>query len=77
MEANGGFTIIQNEEQKPGLMVLPDWDNDFVRSRLTKTDITICNNCGSEKPQNLALLDGAGKCVHCGEKEWTKAVREK
>jgi uncharacterized membrane protein YcaP (DUF421 family) len=29
MEANGAFTIIQNEELTPGLMVLPDWDKSL------------------------------------------------
>jgi len=77
MEANGAFTIIENDESKPGLTVLPDWDNDFIKRKLKKTDITVCNNCGFEKPEKLAALNGAAKCVHCGESDWTKAVVEK
>lgn len=36
MEANGAFTIIPQDEQKPGLTVLPDWDKDFTARKLKK-----------------------------------------
>src|SRR5215210_2278348 len=74
MEANGSFTIIQNEEPKPGLMTLPAWDKNFISRRLKKTDITICENCGYEKPANSPALIEADKCENCGKNEWTKAV---
>lgn len=77
MEANGSFTIIPQDEQRPGLMVLPDWDKDFIARKLKKTDITICKNCGRQKPENLAAQNGTAKCPNCGEQEWTKAVMEK
>jgi len=77
METNGGFTIIENEDPKPGLMVLPVWDKEFVSKKLKKTDVTVCNNCGYEKPETLKALNGEAKCVHCGESDWTNAVVEK
>src|SRR4051812_40175449 len=77
METNGAFTILENEEQRPGLPVLPEWDKDFVKRKLQKTDITICNYCGFERPEKLAALNGGAKCVRCGESDWTKAVVEK
>lgn len=36
MEANGAFTIIKDDEQKPDLLILPDWDKDFITRKLKK-----------------------------------------
>ena len=77
MEANGSFSIVENESVKPGLMVLPAWDTDFVNETLKVTDTEICNNCGEQKPDN-ATQDKSVKCTNCGNTgEWTKAVIEK
>ena len=77
MEANGSFSLIENEEKKPGLMVLPDWDKDFVSRKLETTSTTICKNCGAAKPENLTPLNGKETCLNCGNDDWTKAVVEK
>ena len=77
MEANGGFSMIESDEQQPGLMVLPDWDKEFILKKLNKTDVTICKNCGTKKPDHLAKLNGSAKCEKCGNNEWTKAVVNK
>jgi uncharacterized membrane protein YcaP (DUF421 family) len=76
IESNGSFSMIENENPKPGLMVLPEWDKEFIDEKLKTTDITICKNCGVEKPSHLKHLNGEAKCENCGEKEWTKAVTE-
>ena len=76
MESNGSFSLIENNRPKPGLMVLPEWDKEFIGEKLRTTDITICKNCGVEKPAHLKHLNGDAKCENCGEKEWTKAVLE-
>jgi uncharacterized membrane protein YcaP (DUF421 family) len=77
METNGSFSVVENEEPRPGLMVLPAWDKDFADRKLTKTNITICSNCGFEKPARLAALNGHAKCVNCGASDWTSAMEEK
>ena len=74
MEANGAFTIVRNEQPKPGLMTLPKWDKNFISRKLEKTDITICENCGQENLANSAGLNGSSECGNCGKNEWTKAV---
>ena len=75
MEANGSFTLIQNEERQPGLLVLPEWDEPFIHEKVTQTNIAICRNCGEKKPGSHN--DGVVKCTNCGASDWTKAVVEK
>jgi len=76
LEAGGTFSLVENEEPKPGLMVLPEWDEDFIHDKLQETDIIICRNCGEKKPDN-APADKSTKCPHCGDSDWTKAFTEK
>jgi hypothetical protein len=76
MEANGAFTLIQNEEPTPGLMVLPDWDKEFVTEKLKPADVTVCKNCGPRKPAHVAPLNGSAKCPNCKANEWTQAVMQ-
>ena len=76
LEAGGTFSLVENEEPKPGLMVLPEWDEDFIHDKLQETDIIICRNCGEKKPDNVPA-DKSTKCPHCGDSDWTKAFTEK
>ncbi len=72
LEAGGSFSIIENEDSQPGLMVLPEWDEDFIDDTLKKTDIVVCRNCGEKKPDN-APANKSTKCPHCGDADWTRA----
>ena len=75
LEPNGTFTLIENEEQRPGLMVIPDWDKDFISRKLKTTDIAICKNCGNEKPPGGSTGSAEPlSCNNCGDIEWTNAV---
>jgi uncharacterized membrane protein YcaP (DUF421 family) len=76
LEAGGDFSIIENDEPKPGLMVLPEWDDEFIHETLKDTDTIVCRNCGERKPDK-APADKSTKCSHCGDSDWTKAVLEK
>jgi uncharacterized membrane protein YcaP (DUF421 family) len=75
MEANGTFSIVANEEKQPGLLVLPDWDKGFIDEKVDWTNVSICKECGEEKPN--ASNNGDVKCKNCGANAWTKAVLEK
>ena len=46
MEANGSFTLIKNEVAKPGLSVLPHWDDDFNRRFKYHDNVMVCEDCG-------------------------------
>lgn len=71
MEANGNFTLINEETPKPGLSLIPRWDDDF-NSRFKKNEnIMVCQTCGitQKKP-----FDPKAECPNCGDCNWTAAV---
>ncbi|WP_256009153.1 DUF421 domain-containing protein [Desertivirga xinjiangensis] len=72
MEANGFFSVVRREdvreEVKPGVCILPPWDEEFVRE-LKVADFTVCMVCG--KPE-----EHGSKCPNCGGEEFEKAVIE-
>ncbi|HEY0055474.1 MAG TPA: YetF domain-containing protein [Pedobacter sp.] len=67
MEADGSFTLIKNPEPKPGLNILPAWDEDFV-NEMKFTNVMVCKNCGNEKQQSDNM------CTNCATEEWDNAV---
>jgi uncharacterized membrane protein YcaP (DUF421 family) len=77
MEANGSFTLVQNEEGTAGLLVLPEWDEDFIGDRLQKTDVDVCKECGEKKPGYVAAKEQTVLCPNCGASEWTTAYMDK
>jgi uncharacterized membrane protein YcaP (DUF421 family) len=71
MEANGAFSIVKESEPKPGLCIIPEWDQDFV-NQLQVTDLDVCANCGkAQKPEYLE-----NTCSNCGNNNWAKGVME-
>lgn len=71
MEANGSFTLIEEPQPKPGLSILPHWDEEF-NSRFKKSDeLMVCQTCGftQKKPFNINSA-----CPHCNGCNWTEAV---
>jgi uncharacterized membrane protein YcaP (DUF421 family) len=76
LEAGGNFSIVENDEPKPGLMVLPEWDDEFIHDKLKETDTIVCRSCGEKKPDKVPA-DKSTKCPHCGDTDWTRAVMEK
>jgi uncharacterized membrane protein YcaP (DUF421 family) len=77
MEANGSFTLLPQQELKPGLLVLPAWDEPFIEEVLKNTDILICKECGAGKPQNSNDGNKEVACNNCGADQWVQAVVEK
>jgi uncharacterized membrane protein YcaP (DUF421 family) len=77
MEPNGAFTLIENQQPNPGLIVLPAWDKEFIKEKLQRTDVVICNNCAETKPEHLAHLNGEARCPKCHAHDWTKAVAQR
>lgn len=71
MEASGGFTLISETEAKPGLSILPRWDDDF-NSRFKKSDTLLaCQTCGTtlHKPSKEEVV-----CPNCKDNSWVAAV---
>lgn len=71
-EANGAFSLIRNLDSKPGLCILPDWDNDFIEE-LEEGEELFCLNCGNPKdPQQEG-----NECSKCGDFIWKNGIYDK
>ena len=68
-EAGGSFTLIQNPDPKPGLSILPDWDEEFLKRQTKSEEILVCNNCGKRKANN-----NNQHCDNCEENKWVPAI---
>jgi uncharacterized membrane protein YcaP (DUF421 family) len=67
-EARGTFTIIRNEEQQPGLCVLPEDDPDFRQQQHYLTDQRVCADCGHPAD------DHSQTCPSCGHDKFVHPI---
>jgi len=67
LEAGGSFSIVEAEEKRPGLSLIPDWDEDFCNSRENSGEVLLCRECG--KAENRSF-DKSAACSSCGETDW-------
>ncbi|AUX48683.1 membrane protein [Sorangium cellulosum] len=72
LEANGSFTTLRAQEERPGLSILPAWDEDAHRAQPEAPGVRACEGCG--------LLVERGEeppaCDRCGSSAWMRAVGE-
>jgi uncharacterized membrane protein YcaP (DUF421 family) len=71
IEANGSFTLIKEQEPKPGLSLMPHWDDDYNQRFKKRDDLCVCEICGLTKEQPVKPDNN---CDNCGSKKWTAAV---
>lgn len=71
MEANGTFSMVEETDPKPGLSLIPGWDEEFRQEQPVAPDAFACLKCGQvvAAPQKPAT-----PCPHCAAKEWEPAV---
>jgi uncharacterized membrane protein YcaP (DUF421 family) len=69
-EAKGSFTLIKEEQPKPGLAVIPASDTDFLNEQ--KQDAAmVCRTCGARQE----TADGYTKrCSNCKDDKWLPAI---
>ncbi|HET9502036.1 MAG TPA: YetF domain-containing protein [Hymenobacter sp.] len=71
MEANGTFSLVEEDEPRPGLSIVPHWDEDFCNVQPVVAGKLACQACGQ-------VVDAAPaptqNCPHCGAHEWKPAV---
>ncbi|MVN91627.1 DUF421 domain-containing protein [Mucilaginibacter aquatilis] len=72
MEANGTFTLIKQDPIKPGLVVLPLFDHDYIDQLNKPTDITVCGSCGLTRQGPVQSNEN---CSNCNKHQWTDAVQ--
>ncbi|HEX9958587.1 MAG TPA: YetF domain-containing protein [Fibrella sp.] len=71
MEACGIFSIYTAEEEKPGLSVFPDIDEEVHSIQpVAESSVMACMNCGN----TVIVSDEEKPCPVCKEVEWTQAV---
>ncbi|MGX5854388.1 DUF421 domain-containing protein [Dyadobacter jiangsuensis] len=68
-EADGSFTLILNNDGRPGLSILPEADPEFIRQSCRASELLVCRRCG----QPFAVTDSA--CGNCGSDEHIHAVQ--
>lgn len=74
MEANGSFTITTNQESKPGLFIIPRWDDELYQRFERSDEFLTCENCGFTRQKPFE--PESTKCERCGHNVWTPAVIE-
>lgn len=70
-ESTGKFTKYLYENPRPGLCILPLWDESFVDEQREAAGIYACGNCGNTI-HNEKEMDKA--CSNCGHTQWATAI---
>ncbi|MCW3073916.1 MAG: hypothetical protein JWP69_985 [Flaviaesturariibacter sp.] len=68
-EANGSFSLIKEENPRPGLTVIPPMDKEYLAQQ-EATNVKVCKVCGKQSPTNNE--DDA--CPNCHKKAWAPAI---
>ena len=71
MENSGSFNILTFNEPRQGLSLIPEWDEEYRKTRNIATNAFSCNNCGFVVHTPTAPEQA---CQRCQEKDWERAV---
>jgi uncharacterized membrane protein YcaP (DUF421 family) len=70
LEGCGTYSIYNQEEDKPGLLLLPKEDEAMLPIQKTVDDALVCANCGYvQKGQDNTMA-----CPNCKHTEWSKPI---
>jgi hypothetical protein len=72
LEADGRFSIYQNQEPPPGLCLIPAGDKDLFEKQFLVPDQYACRNCGHVVRDGRRSPDA---CSRCGFQCWSPAVQ--
>ncbi|PMD90521.1 hypothetical protein BWI97_23945 [Siphonobacter sp. BAB-5405] len=72
IEANGKFTLIENENPKPGLSVIPNEDPELIEEQPKADDRLVCKNCGNTMFQPLKPEH---ECNRCKDVNWIPPIK--
>ncbi|CAM4062583.1 hypothetical protein SAMN06265348_102149 [Pedobacter westerhofensis] len=74
MESSGAFSLVLDEDVKPGLSVMPEDDLDYWKDENRQAEIYVCAFCGhTGNPGNAADV----KCTVCDHQIWVPAITDK
>lgn len=71
LEANGKFTLIKYQEEKPGLSIVPKWDKAFLDEQKAAEGYFACGSCGNLEQSRHQPQEPCKRCQHI---EWREAV---
>ncbi|SFC35175.1 Protein of unknown function [Parapedobacter composti] len=72
LEANGTFSLKLNPEARPGLSIMPEWDQEFLSTMEQDEEAVACGRCGKTVTKSEQPLT----CPNCGRaNEWTVAIK--
>ena len=70
-EANGDFSLMQADQPKPGLAVIPAYDKELLGEQALD-DVKVCDECGSQQTEQGK---NSSQCVNCGNENWVNAIQ--
>ena len=71
LEASGDLSLFRRKEPRPGLSILPTFDDKLRRDELSPEGAFACFSCGHMiETEN----EPSSACEHCGVRYWTPAV---
>ncbi|WP_106476591.1 DUF421 domain-containing protein [Phytohalomonas tamaricis] len=71
MESGGGFSVLNRPDPKPGLVIIPDWDQEFIEEKMQADETYVCGNCGALLNDNAKVKEN---CELCSHNKWRRAV---
>lgn len=71
MEANGTFSLVEEDKPRPGLSLIPGWDQDFRAVQPVTPGQWACCKCGQVAPAPQVPTNA---CSHCQAQTWEPAV---
>jgi uncharacterized membrane protein YcaP (DUF421 family) len=71
-EATGGFTLRKYEFPKPGLSVIPDWDEIMIGRTALQEGLLSCQQCGYTV--QAGSDDLKPRCSKCNDTSWVAAT---
>lgn len=69
-EPDGSFSLEKNEEPRAGLIIIPEWDGDFLNEIPIDPVMISCANCGVTHAKTSSHLD----CPRCHSMNWKAAA---
>ncbi len=72
LEGSGQFSVFKNAEEKPGLCILPDDDEQLYRGTTRSKQFLACKNCGTVV---RGQASSTKPCTRCSVNDWDEAVQ--
>lgn len=69
LEADGSFSLVKNNNPRPGLTIIPSWDKEFIAAQEHDPLAAVCASCGH------ARLHQEHTCSNCKDHTWWQGMK--